>query len=121
MGGELFLDTSYTSGIEGCPGARFVITLPVIPLNNGGLDCGEESTVFESLSNNSDEVKLPEELNVLLVDDDHILRKMMIRSLKRLAPRWKIREAANGETALALVQDFDFDLIFLDQYVRINK
>ena len=118
MGGEISLDTSYSSRIDGCPGARFVIKIPTIPLNHGGLDSGEESTACESLSNaDSEDVVLPEELNVLLVDDDHILRKMMIRSLKRLAPRWKVREASSGETALSIVQDSQFDLIFLDQYM----
>ena len=32
-------------------------------------------------------------------------------------PGWQIREASNGETALRLVDDEDFDLIFLDQYM----
>ena len=33
MGGELFLDCAYKSGIEGCPGARFVVKLNAPPLN----------------------------------------------------------------------------------------
>ena len=32
-------------------------------------------------------------------------------------PGWKIREASNGETALRLVDDEEFDLLFLDQYM----
>ena len=32
-------------------------------------------------------------------------------------PGWKIREASNGETALRLVDEEDFDLLFLDQYM----
>ena len=30
-------------------------------------------------------------------------------------PDWHIREAANGETALRLVETEEFDLIFMDQ------
>ena len=32
-------------------------------------------------------------------------------------PGWKIREASSGETALRLVDDEEFDLLFLDQYM----
>ena len=32
-------------------------------------------------------------------------------------PGWEIREAANGETALRLVDDHKFDMIFVDQYM----
>lgn len=61
-------------------------------------------------------------MKVLLVDDDTVLRKMLSRSMKRVAPSWNIREAANGETALSLVQQESFDLIFVDQYMAsINR
>ena len=32
-------------------------------------------------------------------------------------PEWEIREASNGETAVRLVDDQDFDIIFVDQYM----
>ena len=32
-------------------------------------------------------------------------------------PNWNIQEAANGETALRMVEENSFDVIFLDQYV----
>lgn len=32
-------------------------------------------------------------------------------------PGWDIREAANGETALRLVDSHQFDMIFVDQYM----
>ena len=119
MGGEISLDSSYRSGLDGCPGARFVIDLPVTIQNASGhcTASSDESTRSESSVHETTQLDLPEELDVLLVDDDSILRKMMKRSLQRLAPGWKIREAANGETALALVEDMNFDLIFMDQYL----
>ena len=41
--------------------------------------------------------------------------QLFSRSLKRVTPNWEIREAANGETALRLVETEEFDLIFMDQ------
>jgi len=76
---------------------------PVLPLGNGSLP--------------QKEAQLPEVLTVLLVDDDLLLRKLLSRSLKRVAPKWVIKEASNGETALTLAENNDFDLIFLDQYM----
>ena len=46
-----------------------------------------------------------------------IIRKMLSRSLKRLAPTWKLQEASNGETAIRLAGQESFDLIFLDMYM----
>jgi CheY-like chemotaxis protein len=63
------------------------------------------------------EAGLPHNLSVLFVDDDPILRKLFSRKLKTVAPDWTVREAANGETALVLVERHSFDLIFMDQYM----
>lgn len=71
-------------------------------------------------------LELPTGLNVLFVDDDMVLRKLFARSLKKIAPGWNIKEAANGETAIQMVEDRikeeegkedGFDLIFMDQYM----
>jgi CheY-like chemotaxis protein len=37
--------------------------------------------------------------------------------VRTVAPSWTIREAANGETALRLVDKEKFDLIFMDMYM----
>ena len=58
-------------------------------------------------------VELPQDLTVLVVDDDLVLRKLLSRSVKKVAPDWKIEEAANGETALQLVDSANYDLIFM--------
>ena len=73
-----------------------------------------------SEDNESDEdfvPELPEKLNILFVDDDRVLRKLFGRVIKLVAPGWNIREAANGETAILLVEEEDFDLIFCDMYM----
>jgi CheY-like chemotaxis protein len=64
---------------------------------------------------------LPDQLSVLFVDDDFILRKLFGRSIKRCCPSWNVSEAASGEAALELISNRGsakpFDLIFLDQYM----
>jgi CheY-like chemotaxis protein len=66
-------------------------------------------------------VELPENLSILMVDDDRILRKLFSRSVAKAAPTWKIEEAANGETALRLVDEEPYDLIFMDQYMASTE
>ena len=61
--------------------------------------------------------ELPKHLKVLFIDDDRILRKLFARTMKTVAPEWTIREAANGETAILLVEEEEFDLIFCDMYM----
>ena len=75
---------------------------------------------------------LPPSLSLLFVDDDPILRKLLVRGVRAIAPGWKIQEAASGETALRLATTSDgddgegkeesknpmkYDLIFMDQYM----
>lgn len=54
---------------------------------------------------------------MLFVDDDPILRKLFARTVRMVAPNWNIREASNGETALQIVENTHFDLIFMDMYM----
>ncbi|CAB9523324.1 Hybrid signal transduction histidine kinase K [Seminavis robusta] len=127
MGGQLGLDESYDSGVPGCPGARFVVDLATEPI--------EEYELFSSLEEDGDSVtplptlqelqqvmpardrRLPENMTVLLVDDDWRLRTLFSKALSRVTEGWTIREAANGETALRLVEETKFDLVFMDQYM----
>lgn len=144
MGGHISLDKDYDSGIPGNPGARFVVDLQTSPSDTTIIEMplsmeldrdssihvnfldetngkksselfehcrGEESTVDSSVP------ELPESLNVLFVDDDRVLRKLFARTIKTVAPGWNIREAANGEAAILLADEEDFDLIFCDMYM----
>lgn len=127
MGGEIYLDDDYDSGIKGFPGTSFVIDMKRSPLDppaealaneSANRDLGSERhSSNQDLTKALDNVELPEKLKVLFVDDDAILRKLFCRSIKTVAPSWTFREAANGETALLLVETEQFDLIFMDMYM----
>jgi CheY-like chemotaxis protein len=129
MHGEIALDDKYESGMEGSPGSRFIIKLntPVVLLDAADLETNDSfigTGQDESLSmnkrislNDSLSSVLPENLSVLFVDDDMILRKLFSRSIRKLMPSWNIQEAGNGETSLRLVDTNKFDLIFIDQYM----
>ena len=140
MGGELYLDESYDSGVEGCPGARFVVHLngmrPIIQsadhksgaftvsdtvdLEMGETNANITSLTSISLSSSSESTALPdalpEKLSILFADDERILRKLAIRAFSKLRPEWTVEETASGEAALQLVESREFDIIFLDQY-----
>ena len=215
MKGDLWLDPSYRSGVDGCPGSCFVIDLRTPPIeisetqsdtcsisdppSNGcssdnnkefilsprermrnieqqmreskkllspsqiqqlqqvvvdddGEDNNAKDTVSPTLdienatmelqptlpqapmktpttpaaSEESQQVLLPENISVLFVDDDSLLRKLFVRGVKRAAPSsWTIRDAASGEMAINLCcqqhndmgQHYHFDIIFMDQYM----
>ena len=80
-----------------------------------------EGKLFDSLTSaeasETDTPELPNSLKVLFVDDDRVLRKLFARTIKMVAPGWTIREAANGEAAILLADEEDFDLIFCDMYM----
>lgn len=130
MGGDIKLDENYDSGIPGRPGCRFVIDLKVAPLT-----CSSEQHNVEDMIDSElllleapqkiikKHKELPSKLSVLFVDDDPILRKLFVRTIKTVAPNWEIREAANGETAVRLttVEGIHFDLIFVDMYMASTE
>lgn len=124
--GELYLEENFDSGVPSFPGSRFVLDLKCKPeavedtVGEKRQSSTERSGSSRSVSKNDESnPRLPADLTVLIVDDDMILRRLISRSLKRVAPSWDIHQAANGETALKMAAEKDFDLIFLDQYVRI--
>ena len=130
MGGKLWIDEDYDSGIPGYPGAKFVVDLHTPPVSLHDVEAESVSQEEEMLLKNSDEEgrplphsfhgqdgRLPQNLRVLFVDDDLIVRKLFRRCVLRVAPTWNIEEAANGETALRLVESNEFDIVFMDQYM----
>jgi CheY-like chemotaxis protein len=130
--GDIRLDESYDSGVRDSPGARFIIRLNTPPLSTEDIPPSSNGSMRSSsgeLMHHNDEndevrtmvVELPENLSVLFVDDDRILRKLFSRSVAKAAPTWKIHEAANGETALRLVDEEPYDLIFMDQYMSSTE
>jgi len=143
MGGEIFLDSDYHSGIKGYPGARIVVRLNQQPLHpdhhefsthsyrshskaeDGDLHDDQQNTVSSKTApltarsddGNLEPLELPYKISVLFVDDDPILRKLFIRTARTVAPNWDFRQASNGETALQLVEENSFDLVFMDMYM----
>jgi signal transduction histidine kinase/CheY-like chemotaxis protein len=130
LNGDIWLDETYDSGVKDSPGARFTIRLKTPPLSYEDVpkssDEGSMSSNTELIQNRIDTTKtepveLPENLTVLFVDDDLVLRKLFSRSVAKAAPTWKIDEAANGETALRLVNLEAYDLIFMDQHMASTE
>jgi signal transduction histidine kinase/CheY-like chemotaxis protein len=130
MKGDIWLDKTYDSGMEGCPGTRFVVELktPTVTLDTMAEESyeehiKEENGVVLEVKNSGEEsvtaplLELPEKLSVLFVDDDLMLRKLFARAVRNAMPEWDVQEAASGETALRFVDKQSFDLIFLDQYM----
>lgn len=125
MEGEIYLDEDYQSGIKGYPGTRFVVNLKREPIDPRFIhdyhssSAGGTGETFPIESDEEDSAvhELPEALSILFVDDDPILRKLFTRTVRTVAPAWRIREASNGETALRLVEEDTFDLIFVDMYM----
>jgi signal transduction histidine kinase len=127
MGGEIMLDEEYDSGIPGQPGTRFVIRLNCPPLSIKDICLEDFQGGTRHLANTGPEVDakpegefdLPNDLSLLFVDDDMVLRKLFARAIGKIMPQWKFQEAANGEAALKLIEGNvnEFDLIFVDQYM----
>ena len=146
MGAKIWLDDSYDSGVPGCPGARFVIDLQRSPLedidallekNKLYLNAPVQDVILPTTSNQTGQppissvtetvscqastqllpAELPKSLKVLFVDDEAILRKLFLRSLKRVAPTWTVEEAGNADTALKRLTETNFDIVFIDQYM----
>ena len=94
MGGEIWLDETYDSGVDGCPGAGFVIDLKAPPV--AALEIAVASAESPKLTIHNEKTiqkspklqELPKGLSVLIVDDDMVLRKMLKRArLPKLAKR----------------------------------
>lgn len=74
-------------------------------------------------SGDAEDLTLPESLRILFVDDDVTLRKLFVRSLRRLSKEWEISEAPNGETAIQKIVENEehYDVIFMDQYMASTE
>jgi CheY-like chemotaxis protein len=126
LGGEIRLDNTYESGLPGRPGAKIIVDLKSPPIELKDLqdydpsaNDGDSGETGLTMTDDEDSIphELPEKLTVLFVDDDAILRKLFTRTVKTVAPTWDLREAANGETAIRLLETDRVDLIFMDMYM----
>jgi CheY-like chemotaxis protein len=122
-------DKEYRSGVPGKTGAKFDVCLQcrLIKAENERMPNGVASTASGGSSESSHDTipphtdeELPEHLSVLFVDDDNVLRKLFVRSVRRICPNWTIKEANSGERALEICNEegnASFHIIFLDQYM----
>ena len=120
LNGEISLDETYNSGVEGSPGASFVVNLKRPPLSVEAILTTSKRTEIGSEPAGTEEAtgeQLAEKLTILFVDDDIVLRKLFARAVKKVAPIWTFSEAASGEAALQLIETGTYDLIFMYQYM----
>jgi len=116
LGGTIWLDGTFASGVDGYPGTRFVIDL-----NSPAMDShGSDPNLFQPWREEDSacpitDSKLPKELSVLFVDDDSVLRRLFTRAVRKVEPGWLVDESPDGETALYRVDQTPYDLIFMDQ------
>jgi len=150
MGGHISLNRDYSSGIEGHPGAEFIIELPAklksddikrapSPINT--FDAVSRAVVAARKSSNADTpvdgttTALNNESNcgnrnlcvtgkyhILIVDDDKVGRKFIRRRFQRLFPDAIIEEAVSGEEAVAKAKERDiaYDIITMDHFMAIG-
>lgn len=51
-------------------------------------------------------------MNILIVDDETLIRRALARALR--SRKHQVTEAENGTSGLELWKEYDFDLVFLD-------
>jgi CheY-like chemotaxis protein/nitrogen-specific signal transduction histidine kinase len=95
-------------------GSTFVVRLPAIAAPEDSLSAGDGDRPRGASSGrvNGEVQRYHESRRVLLVDDNHDSREMYRAVLR--ANGHDVREAADGEHALAMVQSAAFDVAFID-------
>ena len=122
MGADISLDETFESGVDGCPGTRFILRLnqPAIEIEHASPQHRRGDSAMDIPRGDEPEQEkdsLPESLSILIVDDDTMIRKMFKRAAMRVVPTWTVDEVCNGETALCITETQTFDVIFVDQYM----
>uniref|UniRef100_A0A7S3PDN7 histidine kinase n=1 Tax=Amphora coffeiformis TaxID=265554 RepID=A0A7S3PDN7_9STRA len=76
-------------------------------------------SAIRSVEKKKDAQPIVESLNILIVDDIAMNRKMVKRRFTKIAPHCHISEACTGEEALEICkrEDTSFDVIILDMYM----
>lgn len=113
MHGKIYWDDTYTSGIEGQPGSRFVVELPLKDMSS---QAKSNSTAItpEPIA---DDAFTSMAVVLLVVDDDQLIRTVTVRTLSRMAPHWTFLEAKDGKEGLALAKSRHIDVILVDHYM----
>ena len=100
MGGSISVDSTEHVG------STFRLTLPLEQADQPGISPPAESKTLDRLQHD------PQACTILLAEDSHINQQVISSLLAKLGYRYKLAE--NGEQALQLLMDEDFDLILMD-------
>lgn len=116
------MDSSTNSNVQKTESSEVVLPRTETASSGGESHVLVAAEVLESAESDNtapaaDTGVLPEAMQVLFVEDEAILRKLFIRTVKQVAPTWTVAEAGNGERALQMARESKFDLIFMDQYM----
>jgi len=90
-----------------------------VNLNDADDDGSHQSELTEdSYARKGKKLKLPEELNVLIIDDDNINRRLFTRAVMSVAPKWIVSEVESIQEALEVIENSTdvFDVIFMDHH-----
>lgn len=114
MGGKIFLDEGYNSGLPNLPGCRFVVNLPFEPADFSSASC---------VALHEEQVNKVLKVQAVVADDDPINRKLVKRRILKAHPSWVVHEVKNGEECISLVIEdkVPVDAIILDQYMASGK
>ena len=111
MGGKIDIDPQYMPDSPFQTGSRFCVTLPFHVDEQGGKrlkrDLEETEARFDS----------KQQLRVIVVDDEALNRKVLVRRLLRIFPHWIFDTAVNGEEFLEKTEKVDYSIAFLDNYM----
>lgn len=132
MKGEVFLNKDYCSGIPERPGAQFVVRLPhkrkrrtppSIVLKEALASVATKEMLHSARKslNISSKSQLRGKFNILVVDDDKIGQKMLVRRFGRSFPEATVECAISGELALDMVETKRYDLITMDHYMKLEE
>jgi PAS domain S-box-containing protein len=148
MGGIIEIDNSYNSGVKGSPGTRFVVKIPAPKIEDNklqkdasmqpeaSLEASIDKTQLTKLKNGAatpesntknfqaptNQDSIPSNLNVLIVDDDRIIRKLLTRRLQKIDKTMNVETAESGEKAIEMItgpNSKDYGLVLMDHFMPL--
>ena len=111
MGGTIAIDPSFVPESPHKTGSRFRVTVPLKEAGLHPVKCVEPGV--EPLTSTG----LEQELCAIVVDDDDLIRRLLVRRLVHVFPKWRFDTAINGEEFLQKASDMHYALVFLDNYM----
>uniref|UniRef100_A0A7S3LPW3 histidine kinase n=1 Tax=Aplanochytrium stocchinoi TaxID=215587 RepID=A0A7S3LPW3_9STRA len=105
MDGTISLSEDYNSGFAGNPGAKFVIRLPKKALSASEINLlSLHSDTDLDVSHSGLQMDIGRPFQVLVVDDEVVVRDIIKRSLSTIMKDYNLVEANSGEGALEIIK-----------------